>query len=130
MQRWQVVAAAVMVSAVVAGCGGSAGTSGTSTTSGGSGTATTIVGLDTMKFNPETVTVKAGTPLKITFRNAGMIAHDLVTEGGAQNAKLVNVGASKSQEGTFLATKPGEYKIICTQPGHTEAGMVAKIIVE
>ena len=130
MQRWKYVAATMLAGAVVAGCGGGSGAAGGGAAAGGEGTATTIVGLDTMKFNPESVKVKAGTPLKITFRNGGMIAHDLVTEGGTQNAKLVNVASNKSQEGTFLATKPGEYKIICTQPGHTEAGMVAKIIVE
>jgi plastocyanin len=129
MQRWKVVAAAVVAGALVAGCGGS-GAVGGGASAGGDATATTIIGLDTMKFNPETVKVKAGTPLKITFRNAGVIAHDLVTEGGSQNAKLVNVGSNKSQDGTFLASKPGEYKILCTQPGHTEAGMVGKIIVE
>lgn len=92
--------------------------------------ATTVVGLDTMKFNPEAISVKAGTPLVITFRNAGIIVHDLVTVGGTENAKLVNVGAGKSQNGTFLAEKPGTYRIVCAQPGHPEAGMIGKIIVE
>jgi plastocyanin len=130
MPPWQYIVASVIASAVVVGCGGSDGSAAAGTASGGPVTATTIVGLDTMKFNPETIKVKAGTQLKITFRNAGIIAHDLVTEGGTQNAKLVNVGSSKSQEGTFLANKPGEYKILCTQPGHVEAGMVGKIVVE
>jgi plastocyanin len=129
MQRWQFLAAALLAGAVVAGCGGGTAASG-SGAGGGEGTATTVVGLDTMKFNPESIKAKVGTPLKITFRNAGVIAHDLVTEGGTQNAKLVNVASNKSQEGTFLANKPGEYRIICSQPGHTEAGMVGKIIVE
>jgi plastocyanin len=130
MPPWQYIVASVIASAVVVGCGGSDGSAAAGPASDGPVTATTIVGLDTMKFNPETIKVKAGTQLKITFRNAGIIAHDLVTEGGTQNAKLVNVGSSKSQEGTFLANKPGEYKILCTQPGHVEAGMVGKIVVE
>ena len=129
-REWQAVALAGAV--LLAACGGGAGSgaAGGGDAGAGAGTSTTIVGLDTMKFNPETITVKAGEPVKITFKNAGMLPHDLVTEGGTRNAKLVNIGAGKEQAGTFMAPKPGTYAIVCTQPGHTEAGMVAKITVE
>ena len=129
-REWQAVAIAGAV--LLAACGGGAGSgaAGGGDAGAGAGTSTTIVGLDTMKFNPETITVKAGEPVKITFKNAGMLPHDLVTEGGTRNAKLVNIGAGKEQAGTFMAPKPGTYAIVCTQPGHTEAGMVAKITVE
>lgn len=129
-REWQAVAVAGAV--LLAACGGGAGSgaAGGGDAGAGAGTSTTIVGLDTMKFNPETITVKAGAPVKITFKNAGMLPHDLVTEGGTQNAKLVNIGAGKEQAGTFMAPKPGTYAIVCTQPGHKEAGMVAKITVE
>ena len=129
-REWQAVAIAGAV--LLAACGGGAGSgaAGGGDAGAGAGTSTTIVGLDTMKFNPETITVKAGAPVTITFKNAGMLPHDLVTEGGTQNAKLVNIGAGKEQAGTFMAPKPGTYAIVCTQPGHKEAGMVAKITVE
>lgn len=131
-REWQAVAVAgaVLLAACGGGGSGAAGGAGGGDAGAGAGTSTTIVGLDTMKFNPEALTIKAGAPVKITFKNAGMLPHDLVTEGGTQNAKLVNIGAGKEQAGTFMAPKPGTYAIICTQPGHKEAGMVAKIIVE
>lgn len=127
-REWQ--AAAIAGAVLLAACGGGGGAAGGGVAGAGAGTSTTIVGLDTMKFNPETITVKAGAPVKIAFKNAGMLPHDLVTEGGTQNAKLVNIGAGKEQAGTFMAPKPGTYAIVCTQPGHKEAGMVGKIIVE
>ena len=127
-REWQAVAVAGAV--LLAACGGGAGSGTVGGGDAGAGTSATIVGLDTMKFNPEAITVKAGVPVKITFKNGGMLPHDLVTEGGTQNAKLVNIGAGKEQAGTFMAPKPGTYAIVCTQPGHKEAGMVAKITVE
>ncbi len=126
-REWQAVAIAGAVLLAACGGGGSGAAGGGEA---GAGTSTTIVGLDTMKFNLEVLTIKAGAPVKITFKNAGMLPHDLVTEGGRQNAKLVNIGAGKEQAGTFMAPKPGTYAIICTQPGHKEAGRVGKIIVD
>lgn len=82
-----------------------------------------------MRFVPETITVKAGEPVNIVFQNAGIIAHDLISQGADTNVTLVNVGGGKRQSGTFLASKAGEYRVFCRQPGHTEAGMVGKIIV-
>jgi uncharacterized cupredoxin-like copper-binding protein len=108
---------------VLAACGG------TSQAAETSGPSVVVRGLDTMRFEPDTVTVKAGQPVTIVFRNAGLLPHDLITTGADRNVRLVNVGAGKEQRGTFLATKPGTYEMVCNQPGHKEAGMVGKIIV-
>ncbi len=129
-REWQVAALAGALLLAACGGGGGSGADAGYGAASGSGTSATIVGLDSMKFNPENITVKAGAPVKITFKNAGMLPHDLITEGGTQNAKLVNLGAGKEQSGTFMASKPGTYAIVCVQPGHKEAGMVGKIIVE
>jgi plastocyanin len=107
----------------LAGCAGSAGAG------GGESTGPTVIGLDTMRYNPDTITVKAGQPTMLTFRNGGFIPHDLITEGGDQNANLANVGPGQTATGTFLASKPGTYQFVCVQPGHKESGMVGKIVV-
>ena len=123
---------AALCSALVAlaigltGCGGSAG----ATAAGGDAPGTTVVGLDSMRFNPDTITVKAGTAVKLTFRNGGILPHDLITEGADQNVRLTNITGGRAGSGTFLASKPGTYAVVCVQPGHKEAGMVGKIVVE
>ncbi|MGH2356156.1 MAG: cupredoxin domain-containing protein [Chloroflexota bacterium] len=93
------------------------------------GTGIRVIGLDTMRFNPDTITVKAGESTKIVFKNGGFIPHDFITEGADKNVRLVNVGGGKQQSGTFLANKPGTYTVVCIQPGHKEAGMVGNIVV-
>jgi nitrite reductase (NO-forming) len=97
---------------------------------GGAGTpAITVTGSE-FKFTPSTLHVTAGQPVTISFRNTGTIPHDLVSEGADRNVRLVNVPPGGSQSGTFLASKPGTYRMVCTQPGHEAAGMVGQIVVD
>lgn len=109
----------------VTGCGSSA-------VAGDAGTAPgiVVVGLDTMRFNPDTISAKPGEPVTITFRNGGVLPHDLITEGADRNVKLTNVASGKQASGVFLANKPGTYAVVCIQPAHKEAGMVGKVVVE
>jgi uncharacterized cupredoxin-like copper-binding protein len=109
----------------VGGCGGS----GKATDAGASGPSITVTGTDAMKYDPDTINVKAGQPVTIVFKNGGIIAHDFVTTGGDTNVKLTGVGSGRQQTGTFEANKPGTYQFVCNQPGHKEAGMVGKIVV-
>ena len=120
--RFFLVYGAAAASLLVGGCGGAAGAAPT-------GPVITVAGTDAMRFNPETIEVKAGQPVTISFKNAGVIAHDFVTEGADKNARLVNVGGGRTQNATFEASKPGTYQVVCIQPGHKEAGMVGKIVV-
>lgn len=94
-----------------------------------SGHAVTVNGYDNMKFDPPTITVKAGETITIQFANKGILPHDLITQGADRNATLVNLSAGKMHRGAFQATKPGEYAFVCVQPGHREAGMVGKVVV-
>lgn len=89
-----------------------------------------IDGTDTMRFLPDPITVKAGQAVTIVFRNKGVIVHDYISSGAEKNAKLANVLGGREARGVFLANKPGSYQVLCQQPGHKEAGMVGKIIVE
>jgi plastocyanin len=89
-----------------------------------------VGGTDTMRFDPETITVKAGQAVTIAFKNKGVIVHDYVTSGAEKNARLANVLGGREARGVFQANKPGIYQVLCVQPGHREAGMVGKIVVE
>ena len=88
-----------------------------------------FTGLDTMRFDPGTASVAPGETVTVTFQNDGVILHDLVTTGAAQDVRLVRVPGGTQQQATFRATRPGTYAVICTQPGHREAGMVGQIVV-
>ncbi len=108
---------------LLAGCGGSS-------EAAPSGPAIEVGGTDTMKFDPETIHVKAGEAVTIAFKNKGMLIHDYITQGAEKNARLSNVLGGREARGVFQASKPGTYTVLCVQPGHKEAGMVGKIIVE
>ncbi|HEX2185036.1 MAG TPA: plastocyanin/azurin family copper-binding protein, partial [Chloroflexota bacterium] len=118
----------LLASLALVGCGAGANAGENGQEAGGP--SITVIGLDTMKFSPETITVKAGEPIKIVFKNGGFIPHDLITENGDRNARLANIGGGRQASGTFLAAEPGTYPFVCIQPGHKEAGMVGKIVVE
>src|SRR5688572_15072307 len=94
------------------------------------GPAIEIIGTDAMRFEPETITVKAGQPALIAFRNKGVIVHDYISSGAEKNVRLANVLGGREAKGIFQASKPGTYTVLCVQTGHKEAGMVGKIVVE
>ena len=108
--------------ALLAGCG--------QPTQAATGPVIEVGGTDTMRFEPETVRVKAGEAVTISFRNKGIIVHDYISSGADTNVRLANVLGGREARGTFMASKPGTYQILCQQPGHKEAGMVGRIIVE
>ena len=109
---------------ILAACGGGAGAARSAAPR-----EVRFTGLDTMRFDPGTATVAAGETVTVTFQNDGVILHDLVTTGAAQDVRLVRVPGGTQQQATFRATRPGTYAVICTQPGHREAGMVGQIVV-
>jgi uncharacterized cupredoxin-like copper-binding protein len=111
---------------VIAGCGPAQ--TGEAIASGGP--VLEVIGLDTMRFDPETIRVTAGETVTIHFRNKGVIPHDLITQGGEKNARLANLAGGREAKGVFQASKPGTYPMLCVQPGHREAGMVGRIVVE
>ncbi len=72
-------------------------------------------------------TLKAG---EVTFEveNEGKIPHNLVVTGNGSNAEtpIFAGGQSKTLKVTL---KPGSYELICSVPGHKQAGMDLKIKV-
>jgi plastocyanin len=80
------------------------------------------------KFNPDTITVKVGDHVKVTLDNSkGTLKHDFV-----QSDLNINASVEAGQKSTFefTPTKAGTFDFTCDVPGHQEAGMVGKIVVQ
>jgi plastocyanin len=113
----------------------------------------TVVATDIV-YDTTQLEVKAGQSVHITFRNEGVLVHDLTiatlpldgevfstAAGGEQDghghdemgdalavhvAAAINGGSNVLQ---FTPTEPGTYEYYCTVEGHKEAGMVGKLVV-
>ncbi len=117
--------------------------------SGSSSTQVTVT-LKEFAFEPASISVSAGQPVEITLINAGAVEHDFAievipvedvsTEGSmsghdmsAQHAEFdlhTATGPGETSILKFTPTQPGTYKIICSVPGHLEAGMTGELIVK
>lgn len=80
-----------------------------------------------IKFDVNTLTVKAGQPVELTYINEGRIDHTFKIDGLVEDQK-VRPGATHVF--TFTAKRPGVYQYVCAIPGHDKAGMVGTLIVE
>ena len=98
-----------------------------------SGTATqqlTVKAMDTMKFDPPTLSGKAGQPIQVTLENTGALVHDFsITEGVSQPIKSIAQPGQKAVA-TFTIDKPGTYTYFCSQPGHEQAGMKGTLTIQ
>lgn len=103
------------------------------------GGATVTVEEKEFAFSPAPITVPAAGPVTFTIENKGSVEHNfLVCQGPPQ------AGQSGCPQGTYVdleaippgrretvtATIPaGTYKVVCTVPGHEEAGMATTLRV-
>ena len=90
----------------------------------------TLTGTDDFRFNPSTITLKAGQPLQVTFQNSGEILHDFTVQQGLARPITILEDGGKSGTATVTYDKPGTYKFFCSQPGHDQAGMHGTITVQ
>jgi plastocyanin len=92
----------------------------------------TVKGLDTLKFDPESINVRAGQPVQVTFQNDGAIIHDFTIEASQGVSSQVQVIAQGKGSGTttFTIAQPGTYRFICAQPGHAAGGMTGTIVAQ
>ena len=116
-----------------------------------SGQATTKITITVKEFafDPNIITVTAGEPVELTFINEGAVEHDFAVEvipvtdvstsGGSDHhisgdhskyALHTSTPAGETSTLTFTPTEPGTYKIICSVPGHLDAGMTGELIVK
>lgn len=106
----------------------------------------TIDMLDTMRFKPDLLTIKRGETIKFILRNQGKMLHEMVLgtlaelkEHGEMMKKfpgmeheepyMAHVAPGKTGEIVWQFTRAGEFNYACLLPGHFEAGMVGKIMV-
>jgi uncharacterized cupredoxin-like copper-binding protein len=87
----------------------------------------TIVTLDSMRFEPTALTVVAGRPVRLTVRNQGNAPHDFTLSKGVPRPVKVTVNSGETRSATFTIPRPGTYQFVCSQFGHTMAGMTGTI---
>ncbi len=78
-------------------------------------------------FSPNTIKVKKGTKIKITFKsNQG--THDFVLNDFKVRTKLLQ--ANQSQTVEFTANKVGSFEYYCSVGDHRQMGMKGTLVVE
>lgn len=102
---------------------------------------------DDMRFSPANIRLKRGETIRFAVKNNGALKHELVLgtmkelkEHAALMRKApgmehddpnaVTVEPGKTGVLIWQFTKPGTFNFACLVPGHFEAGMVGKIIVD
>ena len=80
------------------------------------------------RFIPPDVRVTSGQTVVLSFTNQDAVFHDWEVQGLAN----VDAGAraGQTQRIRFRIDDPGSYAIVCTVPGHAEAGMAGTLVVD
>lgn len=79
-------------------------------------------------FKPARITADVGETVTIRFKNTGAMSHNLkfkTLDGGTETIQSGNTATFKVRP-----EESGTYSFICTVPGHAQAGMKGKLIVE
>lgn len=78
-------------------------------------------------FGPTRIVIPAGEPVNVMLVNEGFFFHDLnIPDAGFH----LSARPGGSETGGLAGLEPGEYEILCTVAGHSEAGMVGVLVVE
>lgn len=80
------------------------------------------------KFVPDTLTVKKGEKVRLTFKNTGKMTHDWVVDELDARTSIIDGGEEEVVE--FTPDKAGMFDYYCSVGKHREMGMVGKITVE
>jgi uncharacterized cupredoxin-like copper-binding protein len=94
-------------------------------------------------FSPASYNVVGGSEVILTLTNRGAVVHNwvMLLPGSQVTSPFdeddeprvlwrARVQAGETETFTFTAPQsPGEYPIVCTEPGHYEAGMVGRLTV-
>lgn len=128
----QLLIVVMLLLLVLAACGG-----------GNSAKTSYSVTLTDFAYTPNELTVPAGEEITIDAANTGAVIHNFIimnlgtsagteytAEDDANAYWKLEVPAGGSTDTTFTApSEPGEYEIVCSTPGHLQAGMIGKLIV-
>ncbi|MFT5195249.1 MAG: putative cupredoxin-like copper-binding protein [Candidatus Promineifilaceae bacterium] len=103
----------------------------------------TLKGMDTLKFDQDTLTAPAGAIVNLTFENVGTLDHNFLI-AAQQDVELVKISETDATPGTstgvvsggathvykFVAPfEPGDYVFACSIPGHAASGMAGTFTV-
>jgi len=78
------------------------------------------------RFDPNTITVKVGQPVRVLVTNTGALEHTFtINDLGVDEP--TPIGQTVTVE--FTPTQSGTFELVCTVPGHKEAGMVGTVTV-
>jgi uncharacterized cupredoxin-like copper-binding protein len=119
---------------VLAACGSSGSAADDAST-------TISLNMQDFQFEPSRITVPGGKEITLHLSNTGAMEHNLTLMvkpaeapfDGPDTANIYFQKSLKSGESatvTFTApAAPGEYQLVCSVPGHIEAGMVGTMVV-
>ena len=102
---------------------------------------------DNMRFTPDVLRVRRGDTIRLNVVNKGRVLHELVLGTPAdiqahwqamqnhpgmahEQPQSAHVAAGSQGEIVWQFTRPGEFQFACLLPGHFEAGMSGKVVVE
>lgn len=102
--------------------------------------------LDSMRYDPSSITVNRGETLRLIVTNIGHLKHEATigtaAEQQAHAAEMtaepdmshdspnsVTVDPGQTKELIWRFDQPGQFEIGCHIPGHYQAGMVAEVTV-
>ena len=102
---------------------------------------------DTMRFTPSELKVRRGDTVRFVVSNTGRVMHEMVLgtmdelrahaelmkkHPGMEHDEphMAHVGPGKSADMGWRFTRPGTFYFGCLIPGHFEAGMIGRIVVQ
>ena len=82
-----------------------------------------------MAFTPAALTTATGRHL-IVFTNVGAVRHELAVASPAGTVLVArSIGAGETVAFDVALEKAGIYRLLCREPGHTNAGMAGTLTV-
>ena len=108
-----------------------------------------VLGTDTLEFEPAAYAVTAGNAIELTLRSEDAVEHDFIVEGAGpfgsafdqsgghdhdeeefvEDLHIAHAFAGDEAVSLFTISEPGIYDVYCSIPGHREAGMVGHLAV-
>jgi plastocyanin len=85
---------------------------------------------DNMRYGPNLIRVKSGQAVSLELKNAGLTIHNLYAPSLGIGTPLKASGGQSATASFTAPAQPGSYAFWCNEPGHAEAGMTGRVIVE
>ena len=130
MSRKACLAMLALIGSLLAACAGPSAAAPASNKPASSPQAVEVRSTDALRFEPATITVKKGTPVRVTLTNNTALEHDWVVDNVDGKKIQAHAGPKASATVEFTPTAAGTQEFYCSIPGHREAGMKGTLIVQ